>query len=705
MDSVVGALPLIAIDALVIDTETTGLDTATARIVEIGAVPIARGRLEADEGIGLLINPGVSIPPLATAVHGITNAMVEDASPFRQVWERIQPRAEGRILIGHSIGFDLAVLANETARAGLNWRKPRSLCVRLLTSLLEAELPDHSLETIAAYLGVPMAQRHRALGDATTAARIFLALLPKLQARGIRTLAEAERASLRLLSLLEEGRRAGWADAVREPNPDRLYAPVDPYAYRHRVGDVMSKGPLTVNSRTTLADGLSVMAEKGISSLLVSGSGEPNQLASTYGIVTERDLMRKLAAEGATAFSAKLDSFASRPLASVRADAFVYRAIGRMERLNIRHLAVRSDEDKLVGIISARDLLRLRASQAIGLGDAIDAAKTSSELAAAWARLPTVADSLVEEGVEARIASEIISEELRALTRCAATLAEAEMIKEGAGAPPCAYAVMVLGSGGRGESLLAPDQDNALIFENGEPDGPEDRWFAELAAKLSDLLDIAGIPYCKGGVMARNPQWRGSVGVWMRRVEEWVLRSRPQDLLNVDIFFDLRPVCGERRLALDLLDHAYARASKEAAFAKLLGQQVSLGTNPFTLVGGLRTDGGRLDLKQHGLFPIVAFARALAIRHDLRLHSTKQRLEALIALGLGGNSELGELVSAQSLILHHLVLQQSRDLHAGIPVSNRVDLDRLKNGQIKDLKRALRRIRSIPDLLVDMMFS
>ena len=57
------------------------------------------------------------------------------------------------------------------------------------------------------------------------------------------------------------------------------------------------------------------------------------------------------------------------------------------------------------------------------------------------------------------------------------------------------------------------------------------------------------MPYCKGGVMAKNPPWRGSVATWRERIADWIDRSRPEDLLSVDIFFDMRGVHGEVGLA------------------------------------------------------------------------------------------------------------------------------------------------------------
>ena len=65
---------------------------------------------------------------------------------------------------------------------------------------------------------------------------------------------------------------------------------------------------------------------------------------------------------------------------------------------------------------------------------------------------------------------------------------------------------------------------------------------------MSDILDAAGVPLCKGGVMARNREWRKSVADWRTTIDGWVRRQRPADLLNVDIFFDAVPVHGDVRL-------------------------------------------------------------------------------------------------------------------------------------------------------------
>src|SRR5262249_7707060 len=140
-------------------------------------------------------------------------------------------------------GFDLAVLERECERAGLVCKLPRTLDTRLLAELAAANLPDYSLDGVAGSLGIDVTDRHSALGDAIAAARIFIALVPKLRERGIRTLAEAERACRRLGDVLEAQHKAGWVEAVRAPgatDSGESRPRIDSYPYTHRVREVMS---------------------------------------------------------------------------------------------------------------------------------------------------------------------------------------------------------------------------------------------------------------------------------------------------------------------------------------------------------------------------------------------------------------------------------------------------------------------------------
>ena len=291
-------------------------------------------------------------------------------------------------------------------------------------------------------------------------------------------LAEAEQACLALTGVLEEQHRAGWEQAVTAPyaREERALARIDPYPYRHRIADVMSAPPKFAAADVSLGDALQRMAREKISSLLVVPPGSSTKLrAHETAIITERDVLRALAEQGAAALTRPVAQFASKPLIAVPAAAFVYLALARMSRLKLRHLGVEDENGEVCGIVTSRDLLRLRAQEASMLGDALNLAVDVPSLAAAWVRLPRAAAALIAEGVSGREVAAVISRELGALTRHAGMLAEQRMKADGYGEPPCAYALCVLGSAGRGESLLAMDQDNAIVFADGAPDGAADQ--------------------------------------------------------------------------------------------------------------------------------------------------------------------------------------------------------------------------------------
>jgi DNA polymerase-3 subunit epsilon/CBS domain-containing protein len=268
-----------------------------------------------------------------------------------------------------------------------------------------------------------------------------------------------------------------------------------------------------------------------------------------------------------------------------------------------------------------------------------------------------------------------------------------------------AYAVLVLGSGGRGESLLAADQDNAIVYADGGAGEEADRYFARLGALMADTLDAAGIPYCKGGVMARNDPWRHSLAGWKDEVAGWIRRQRPEDLLNVDIFYDFRAVHGDATLADELWAHAYDSARDAYDFIKLLAETQTGQGAPIGLFGGLRTDGGRVDLKLGGLLPLVSGARALAIRHGVREHATPDRYLGLREKRVGSPTDFDRAIEAHRVILGHILRQQVADIHEGIAPSNRIDPSRLGKDDLAELKRVLRLVQDIGQTVRDAMFT
>jgi CBS domain-containing protein len=686
--------PLVALDAVSLDLETTGLDARTARAVQIGAVRLANGHIDQKARFETLVNPGIAIPAETTKIHGITEADVRTAPPFADIVAELEAFLGNSIIIGHTVGYDLNVLKREYEIVGRVWPARRALDTRMLAKLAVPTLAHHGLDHVCEWLKVPIVGRHSAIGDAEATARLFLALIPLLRERNVRTLAEAEAASQRLAE--SEARAASGLTAPALPAGGEAgpITRIDSFPYRHRVCDVMSTPPVFAEPGATVREGIRVLLEKRISSVYVRND------AGELGIVTERDMLRALDAQGEPGFAVRLDRIMSKPLQTVSEDDFIYRAIGRLDRIGFRHLGVRNAQGDIVGAVTTRNLLRHRATTAIVLGDEIDSAMSTAALCEAWSKLALMARSLVAEEVDPRTIAAVISSEIRAMTRRAAQLAEARLAAEGRGPPPVPYAVLVLGSAGRGESLLAADQDNAIVYERGVEGGPEDQWFEALGKIMCQTLHEVGVPLCKGGVMAMNRAWRMSLEDWKATVDGWVRRQRPEDLLNVDIFYDGITAHGETALGEAIWNHAYERGHHARDFIKLLTEVARQRTPPFTLFGGIRVDEkGRIDLKKAGLLPLFTCARVLSIRHDIRARSTSERLKGVAQRGIGSEQEIEEIIAAHRTIIGAILGQQLLDAEQGAPLSPRVNPDRLGKAGKRELARALGKVDAIIDLV------
>jgi DNA polymerase-3 subunit epsilon/CBS domain-containing protein len=682
--------PLSLLSAVVVDTETTSIDPREARIVQIGALRLSKGKIDEARIFNRLVNPQIPVPAASSRVHGLTSADLKDAPKFSEIVADFERYVKGRFFIGHAIAFDLMVFKREYALIRRRWIEARAVDIRPLARAIAPALPDYSLDAMAASLGIEIEDRHTALGDARATAAIFKKLVPLLKQQGVRTVAEAI-----------EFARGGEATFGRNHAPGSPesgpIARIDTFSFRHRVADVMNAPPLIMPPSLTLREILGIMIQHKVSSVLI----EPEE-GSAPGIITERDILRSLDLQSEGALRLKAGAVASRPLQCVRSHDFLHRAISRMHRLGLRHLGVMDQQNRIVGTLSARDLLRQRTSDMISFGDALDQASTIEQLSDVWARLPLIVRSLSAEKIDPREIAAVISHELCNLTRRAAELAQTEIEAEEKAPQDVRFCVLVLGSGGRGESLLALDQDNAIVFDAGENESIAEAWLVRFAQRFNDILHELGVPLCRGGIMARNSAWRKSAAAWRAQVANWLSRSDAEDILHADIFFDAVAVYGEDALGEDLRRDAIAAAAESPGFLKLMALNAARMDNVLGWFGRLRTDSqGRIDLKRSGVMPVFSAARVLALKHGVAARSTAARLMAVRTMPDIPETLLDHLLEAHHLLLGMILDQQLRDLERGTKLSNSVALSELSAYEREKLRWSLEQIQSIEGLLGD----
>jgi len=466
---------------------------------------------------------------------------------------------------------------------------------------------------------------------------------------------------------------------------------IDPFPYQHRLAEVMSRPVETIAPEASCTTAATTMRRLKISSLLIlDENGRP------AGIITERDLLNAVAELGASALDLPVGVRMSGPLVCLPPDAFVFTALARMAHGGYRHMPVVDPvTGKAVGMVTAGSVLKLRAQQALVLADDIGGAKSAAELAAVQTRLPAIAGGLLKEGIGARQIAAVISAVLRDISGRAAALACESLEAEGKRAP-ARWCYLVLGSGGRGESLLAADQDNALVHDAASDDDP---WFAELGKRASEIQDAAGIPFCRGQVMAMNRHLRHNLRGWRDEVALWIERLAPEALLNADIFYDFQPVAGDYSLASALRDSATA-LGRDPGFIRALAGTAARRGSALNIFGRFREEDGRVDLKRGGLLPIVSGGRVLALRLGSKATATPERWRAAVDQGFVRREDFARIDDAHEMILELILAQQIADLAAGRAPGTAVEVRRLLGLSRERLKQALKIVGEI-DLILN----
>jgi len=174
---------------VVFDLETTGLSPDRDAIVEIGAMRVRNGAVQAQEVFQTLVKPQdaagqtMSIPWYTQKVHGISDRMVMDAPTLPEVLPAFLEFVGSAPVVAHNVAFDSGFVRAGAARHGLLWRPTRELCTVQLSRRAFPREKGHKLDAVAARLGLTFEEggRHRSLGDVRVTAEAFLRLMERLE--------------------------------------------------------------------------------------------------------------------------------------------------------------------------------------------------------------------------------------------------------------------------------------------------------------------------------------------------------------------------------------------------------------------------------------------------------------------------------------------------------------------------------------------
>lgn len=433
---------------------------------------------------------------------------------------------------------------------------------------------------------------------------------------------------------------------------------IEEHVYARPVRDFCRRAMILCSVDDLVQPTAAIMSARGISSVVVCREGQP------VGIFTDRDLRKKVVAVGADAGGLRAESIMSAPLVVVGEDDFLFEAVYLMSRHGIHRLGVVDAEGKLCGMLTESDLIRVQTNSPQRLVRQLESAETLADLQAVHRGIDDLTLALHQVGVPTHDLMRLISHLNDQIVRRLIDLLRKERFPQ----LPQGFAFVALGSEGRGEQTLKTDQDNAIIYADGlsGPELAQLEAFAE--ALIADLIEI-GVPECPGGMMAKNPFWRRSLGQWLQELDHWIALPDSENILHFCMFCDLRTLFGDPALEQVVKTHIAQRAQQEPIFLLQLAARVMKFAPPLGFFGGLKVEKngehrGQIDLKTAGLFAITEGIRTLGL-----------------SVGLVGGGTLEKMLQLR----HHGVLKprQFEDLQASFKILCRLRLQ----GQLEALAK------------------
>ncbi|HOW65243.1 MAG TPA: DUF294 nucleotidyltransferase-like domain-containing protein [Candidatus Paceibacterota bacterium] len=435
---------------------------------------------------------------------------------------------------------------------------------------------------------------------------------------------------------------------------------------------------------TSIQKAAAIMARAKSSAILVqSPSGD------SIGIVTDQDLRNRVLAVGHST-ACPVSSIMSAPLVRIEDRALLFEAARIMQERSLQHLVVVNELGAILGILTGTEILHAQ-RHAIGalLGE-IQESQTPEELRDCRGKLPVFVKALLESGARVESITRIMTTVSDAVLMRLIHLAEAEI-----GPPPVAFTFVALGSEAREEQTLATDQDNAIIFADVPPEQTStvQAYFLQLGDKVCNWLDLVGYRRCKGEVMASNRKWCQPLEQWRQYFSECVSAARPQDLLDVNIFFDFRCAFGEAHHVQLLREHLHGLLEDERhnAFFFHLAQSTLQFKAPRGFFGNIHLESSAerpaaFNVKA-AIIPLVNFARMYALRHRFEVTNTLERLHRLRDQGLLVPSSHDELVQAFTALMQMRLNHQAAQIGRGLEPDNFIGLRELTQLEHSVLKK------------------
>jgi CBS domain-containing protein len=213
-------------------------------------------------------------------------------------------------------------------------------------------------------------------------------------------------------------------------------------------------------------------------------------------------------------------------------------------------------------------------------------------------------------------------------------------------------------------------------------------YFLKLGEKICSKLNDIGYSYCKGNIMAKNPQWCKPVSEWEKYFAGWVATPEPQNLLDAMIFFDFRNAYGNealtdrlRKTVSFLIDEHPVFLFHVASDAyNTKSQQIT------SVVPDKSTE--MIDLKA-AINLITRFARTYSLKNKFWCTNTVDRLNAIKTMKVVSENTIDEILFSYNILMKLRLKNQVEQIDGNLPLSNLLNTKKLLEIEWSLLKKVL----------------
>jgi len=423
--------------------------------------------------------------------------------------------------------------------------------------------------------------------------------------------------------------------------------------FNQPLSQIYSRDPVFCDAGDSIRDTADTMVKRKSTYAFIRSTA-----SNLMGIVTEKDFARKVIAKGVPIDQPVADIM-SAPLRTVSEKALVFEAMMTMMEEDFQHVGVVDADHNVIGMLSNKDILTYQGQSPLFLLREIQIAASLDAIVEKHDQLPGLVRSLIHNGATAQNVTRFITSVADTILNKIMSMTMDEM-----GPPPVPFVFMIMGSEGRQEQTLKTDQDNAIVYQDPNPDMAETAadYFRRMGTMACTLLNEAGYDFCTGEVMAKNPRWCQPFTQWKTYFRDWIHAAEAEDLLQASIFFDFSHGYGDASLIRELREFLFNSLEGWSGFFRHMTENAlnfkpPLGFFRNFVVESKGRHRNAFDIKS-AMTPIVDFARVYALKNSIEETNTMERLNQLRIRKILTPQEYEELEKAYNFLMQLRFVRQ-----------------------------------------------